>query len=368
MAKSGKAYKKLGKSLSVGSWCLTLNNYSEEDVALLKQHIEGSNCKFAIFGKEGGKENKTPHIQGFVHYKTRYSLNGLKRILGPRWHLEAARGTDEENERYCTKEGDELLRVGSPVVGKQRDSGSEAKSERCLQAAEILSKGGDISSVFASGPDTYCEYIRNQRAINEHARSIEDARAKQLLAQTMGASRLRMWQKDLVEELLEEPNDRTIIWYCDVFGNTGKTWFSKLCIGKLNCIRFENGRSVDIKYAYSGQRVVIFDLTRTQQDHFNYEVLETIKNGVMFSSKYDSRMKVFTAPHVVVFANWPPDNGKLSNDRWDIRTTMNLTDSELTFIGCEVNKAGKLMVERATEGEEVHYSDDFVIDDDIFDM
>lgn len=59
--------------------------------------------------------------------------------------------------------------------------------------------------------------------------------------------------------------------------------------------------------------------------------METIKNGIMFSSKYDSTMKVYDHPHVVVMAHGLPDTSKLSQDRWDIRN-INRTDIECHLI------------------------------------
>ena len=49
----------------------------------------------------------------------------------------------------------------------------------------------------------------------------------------------------------------------------------------------------------------------------NYEVLESIKNGVLFSSKYDFKVKEFQVPHFIVLANFAPDESKLFYDRWD---------------------------------------------------
>ena len=51
----------------------------------------------------------------------------------------------------------------------------------------------------------------------------------------------------------------------------------------------------------------------------NYEVIESVKNGVVFSTKYESQMKVFKTPHVIIMANFAPDESKMSSDRWDIR-------------------------------------------------
>nr|KAG5709282.1 hypothetical protein BaRGS_018034 [Batillaria attramentaria] len=96
--------------------------------------------------------------------------------------------------------------------------------------------------------------------------------------------------------------------------------------------RYENGKSTDTKHAYSGERIVIFNLTRSQEDHINYEIIESIKNVIIFSPKYESGMKIFEPPHVVVFANFSPNLSKLSQDRWDIRFN---SDESLTETAIE---------------------------------
>lgn len=132
----------------------------------------------------------------------------------------------------------------------------------------------------------------------------------------MGDPVLRRWQSNLTEEMNKTPDPRKIIWYNDPEGNTGKTFIAKLLCLKHSAIRFENAKSADIKYAYRGQNIVVFDLSRSQEAHFNYEVLESVKNGVMFSTKYESTMKMHGTPHVIVFANWTPEKTRLSLDRW----------------------------------------------------
>ncbi len=49
-----------------------------------------------------------------------------------------------------------------------------------------------------------------------------------------------------------------------------------------------------------------------------YSGLPQSKNGVLFSPKYESGQKIFKPPHVFVFANYEPDQTKLSADRWNI--------------------------------------------------
>lgn len=137
-----------------------------------------------------------------------------------------------------------------------------------------------------------------------------------------------IWQQELKRELAGEPHPRKIIWYTDPVGGTGKTTFAvhmHLLDPERNIIA-KNGRSADVAAAIGDAtpKVVILDLSRTQEDHMNYQVLEDLKNGVIFQSKYKSRVLVFEPPHVVVFANFPPHLSALSADRWDLRSDFHM--------------------------------------------
>ena len=62
---------------------------------------------------------------------------------------------------------------------------------------------------------------------------------------------------------------------------------------------------------------VIFDIPRANKGHISYSALESIKNGMVCNTKYETGVKVFNSPHVIVFANFPPDDeSMLSDDRW----------------------------------------------------
>jgi hypothetical protein len=47
--------------------------------------------------------------------------------------------------------------------------------------------------------------------------------------------------------------------------------------------------------------------------------MENVKDGLFFSTKYESGMVRYNPPHVIVFANVPPDVTKMSADRWVIK-------------------------------------------------
>ena len=82
-----------------------------------------------------------------------------------------------------------------------------------------------------------------------------------------------------------------------------------------DCFKLGNGKSADVKYGYNGQEYVIFDLTRDSQERINWEVIEEIKNGSCYSTKYECEIKFYECPKVAVFMNCMPDKTKLSVDR-----------------------------------------------------
>lgn len=50
----------------------------------------------------------------------------------------------------------------------------------------------------------------------------------------------------------------------------------------------------------------------------NYSTIEKIKDGIFVNTKYESNMKFYTPPKVVVFMNEYPNMKKLSEDRYEI--------------------------------------------------
>ncbi|QDJ95267.1 replication-associated protein [Capybara virus 30_cap3_1444] len=77
-------------------WCFTLNNPGD-----VVPRFE--NCRYLIYGKEVG-ESGTPHLQGFVIFKSNKRLSACKSWL-PGAHFETAKGTNEQASSYCKKDG-----------------------------------------------------------------------------------------------------------------------------------------------------------------------------------------------------------------------------------------------------------------------
>lgn len=128
------------------------------------------------------------------------------------------------------------------------------------------------------------------------------------------------WQENLLKILLEPPNDRTIYWYWDNTGKTGKTTFAKWLVLNHKA-GYVSGKANDIKYycSLNDHPIYIFDFTRSLEDYVSYEAIEAIKNGIFFCGKYESTTICRPSPHIICFANFEPDLHKLSQDRWVVK-------------------------------------------------
>lgn len=133
------------------------------------------------------------------------------------------------------------------------------------------------------------------------------------------------WQRNLVEMVLDKPDDRQIYWYYELEGCAGKTAIAKYICAKLDAI-VVSGKSSDCKNAIMQFKasksyyptIIIFDIPRCNNNHLSYEAMECIKNGFFYSGKYEGGMCIFNSPHVIVFSNQLPEMDKLSHDRWQI--------------------------------------------------
>ena len=299
------------------NWCFTLNNYTDEEY----QKIIGiTECHYLIVGKEIGDKEKTPHLQGYIQMDEKKRFNPMKDIIGRRAHLSVARGTPEQNKKYCSKGGD-FFEKGSMMTrgaGKADEGGGGGKLHDCVMAAL---GGAPHSALLAEFGGCY---VHNMKKVNLLAAEIRKEKHRQDLTLEFAAAKLRPWQQALLDEMNSQKaaNDRrTVNYVYDDIGNKGKSWFCDYCLAKFgfdDVIVLDNGRTVDLTYLYNGQWMVFFDVARSA-GNINYEVVEKVKNGRMISAKYETQLKIFKRPIIVViFSNVKPDITQLSRDRWQI--------------------------------------------------
>ncbi len=135
------------------------------------------------------------------------------------------------------------------------------------------------------------------------------------------------YQQEIYDIIQEEPDDRTINWFWESEGKTGKSSFTKyLCVRHRAIVL--NGKASDCFNAIldymntnngNAPEIIIFDIPRCQSDYVSFQAIEKIKDGCFYSGKYEGGMCLFNPPHIICFSNYYPNYDAISSDRWNIK-------------------------------------------------
>ena len=256
--------KKPIQSVQSKHLCFTFNNYDRDEIIIL-QKVFSELCFMYAFQEETGPgteecPNGTPHLQGVIslHKRARWSEFGLSKKI----HWEKTIDV-KASYLYCTK---------------------------------ISTRTGEI-------------FLKNYTVPKVLQLCIPD----------------KPWQLEILDLIKSTPDNRKVYWYWSVAGGLGKSQFCKYLLAKHNCVFIDEGKKGDIMNCVYNQDmdrdnvIVVFDVPRENGNKVSYKSIESIKNGMIFNSKYETGYKLFNSPHVVVFANEPPDKKCLSTDRWVIK-------------------------------------------------
>jgi len=123
---------------------------------------------------------------------------------------------------------------------------------------------------------------------------------------------------------LECTDERTIRFYVDENGGSGKTWFQQYLFSKYpeRVQLLQPGKYIDMAYTIdSAKDIFLINVPRLGMEFFaaNFRILESLKDRMVFSPKYTPQMKILMKiPHVVVFSNERPPRNALSRDRYRV--------------------------------------------------
>ena len=268
----------MGKAgvLSGRRWAFTYNNYKNSEVLEMVERFSSmASCKF-IFQREIAPTTGTPHLQGYCEFSTSRDFT-FQNKFPKGMHWGKARKSKEDNVDYCMK-------------CKTKEEGYPIYTNMELPRPKFDP---------LAGKELY--YFQQQI-------------------------------KDLVSERAD-PAGRTIHWYWDPEGNCGKTALIKhLILAAPDKRTMVGGASKDAAFAVTQLKkvpeVVFFNVVRAQENFVSYVALESLRDGLMFSVKYESSMWCEDGPHVIVFANFPPEEEKLSADRWHIVRACKCVEAE----------------------------------------
>lgn len=247
-------------------WCMTINNYSDDELTQIHSMFEEKALHY-IIGKEIGEEEKTKHLQIFIQYKSARRFSSMKKTF-PRAHIEIAKGSLKHNFEYCSKDGDFLSNI------------------------DLRSPQDKIK----------------EKVLNDEYKNVE----------------WHEWQSKVIDILNGKPDKRKIHWFHERIGNAGKSYLCKYLALTRNVIIAE-GKKADIFNQVltmlnknETPKIILLDIPRTVNDYISYSAIEQLKNGFMYSGKYEGGVCIFPIPHVICFSNQSPHREALSEDRWDI--------------------------------------------------
>ncbi len=291
-------------------FCFTLNNYTESDCDLLYTlpHLDRG-----AYAEEKG-DSGTPHLQGFLQMDRRFTIGSLVTniishgVKHP--HLEIMRGSIAHNKDYCSKQN-ELVEFGEKewsYKGKRNDIAT------FLQAAEELPE----LELAREHPVAFAKYHKAATIVRNAAKA---ERGKKQLMSRMADCDLKPHQQDALD-LLDEQGDRDILWIWSAKGNTGKSFLLRWILANEDAFYADTGKHADLAFQYDSEPYACFNFTKARADYIPYSFIESLKDGVVTSSKYKSKLKVFEPPKLIVAANVPPDITLMSQDRlttinWD---------------------------------------------------
>jgi hypothetical protein len=294
----------------------TWNDYSEENRSDVMEKLPY--VKYGVIGREGEGPGKTRHLQGYLRFDRTRRFAAIKAewasINGNTVHFAKSRRGFKANFKYCTKEGDWIEWGDRPEQSGTRND--------IKQMLDLVRNGKTDLEIAEELPSEYTKYYK---CINEFREKLNTKKGEDDLADYFAGKELRDWQQFIYERLIVQ-GERKVLWISDAIGNSGKTWFSKWLVWKQKAFYCQGGRNNDVSCAYQNQKFVIFDLCRDTQKDAPYSMIEQMKNGLIWSPKYQSHTKVNSYAKVLVVANWMPNLTKLSNDRWDI---IDMEDMEL---------------------------------------
>lgn len=283
-------------------YVFTLNNYTDEELRTLDTAV-GDQVRYIRYGKEVG-ESGTPHLQGMIAFFNRVRLPTVKKVLGPRAHVEPMRGTIAQNIAYTGKDG-VLTEFGDrPRTNEEK---SESGRNKHAEAFE-LAKQGRLDEI---EPGMRLRYYNTFEQIA--------SKSAPLKYSLKGDYRSSPWRDKILAMLELPPDDRTIIWVYDTKGGSGKSYFARwLANNKGAWLMRAEGTNRDMVHSYRPEcTICIVDIPR-ECEKIPYGFFECVKDGAMHSTKYSTKMMSFDPPHLLVFANVVPNVDLISKDRLKI--------------------------------------------------
>jgi len=288
------------------NWLFTSYLGREEVKGLVEKAVAEGVVKWCVFQTERCPTTQRIHQQGyFILFKKR--RRHLITFL-PGAHLVGRDGSHEQAKTYCTKED---TRVAEGIFFGDEPQSHQGKRNDIAGLQAAIRSGASLIDIYDQFPEECAKFS----GFVDRYRSL--LRTESILEGLPQLVPRPGWQSALHELLGGPPTPRMVHWRYEETGNVGKSFFATHYRPRSTFLIF-GSKWADVIHAYDGEPLIILDWCRSAEESFPYGLIEQFQNGAIFSGKYQSVLKRFVPPRIVVFANFRPIELKLSLDRWDI--------------------------------------------------
>ena len=137
-------------------YCFTINNPTQAEHDDLEDIVACGEARFCIFKYEIG-EGGTSHIQGYVQWRKKKRITGIKKLNGfERAHLECAKGSLAQNVSYVSKaETTDPARPTIYTFGEGVKGGQRTDIEA---ACALIKDGGSMKDVAEAHAGTFVKF------------------------------------------------------------------------------------------------------------------------------------------------------------------------------------------------------------------
>lgn len=134
------------------------------------------------------------------------------------------------------------------------------------------------------------------------------------------------YQKKIIKLISGEPDERTLNWFYENKGCSGKTTLQKYIYTHFENVLIVGGKASDMKHAVVSHiekydefpKIILANIPRTSMNFISYAGIEEVKDMFFFSGKYEGGQVCGPCPHFIIFSNEEPDYEAVSSDRWNV--------------------------------------------------
>jgi len=146
-------------------YCWTLNNYTDGELMELRTLGLHPDVQYMVFGREVGALCGTPHLQGYILFKSKKRIGAARALMPQRVaDFKLRRKTHKEARNYCQKDGDfeEFGTDPYPGEGKAKRAESDIDYDSVIAA---IADGKPLKEITEEYPELALRSFASLKAV-----------------------------------------------------------------------------------------------------------------------------------------------------------------------------------------------------------